>query len=239
MSTFVLVHGSFLAAWCWRDVIARLETRGHVAVAFDLPGHGEDRTPIAQIELRDYVDATLRVVRSQRERPILVGHSMGAAVAGAAESDPGAIAALVFVAGLLPPPGAPMIQAVEQFDPAYLAQAVWAPDRRSARISLEGTRDFVGQCCPAEVVDEVVTLMRPEPMAPYDTPIVRTDARFGLPPRYYIETLRDRVVPLALQRSVQAQVGFARVFSLDADHLPFFSAPEALASSLDAVASEL
>ena len=37
MMTFGLVHGAWHGAWCWRDVIAELEQRGHDAVAPDLP----------------------------------------------------------------------------------------------------------------------------------------------------------------------------------------------------------
>jgi len=239
MSTFVLVHGSFSASWCWRDVISLLERRGHRAVALDLPAHGDDPTPLELVTLREYVEAVLKIARTQETPPILVGHSIGAPIAGAAESDPDAVAALVFLAGLLPPNGAPSMQAVEGFDPAYLAHAMWAPDRRSVRISPQGTREFLCSRCSIELVDEVVRRMRPEPIAPYEAPVITTEARFGRTRRYYVETLRDRVVPLSMQREIQQRVGFARVFSLDSDHVPFFSAPEELASCLDAVAADL
>ena len=127
---------------------------------------------------------------------------------------------------------------VAQVDPAYLAQAEWAPDRRSARISPAGTRDFVCPCSP-DRVDEIVRRMAPEPMGPYAEPIATTAPRFGATPRYYVETLRDRVVPLAMQRGIQAAVGFRRVFSLDTDHLPFFSVPADLVSCLEQVAADL
>jgi hypothetical protein len=37
MSTFGLVHGGGLGAWCWEAVIPELEARGHRAAAVDLP----------------------------------------------------------------------------------------------------------------------------------------------------------------------------------------------------------
>jgi pimeloyl-ACP methyl ester carboxylesterase len=239
MATFVLVHGSFYGSWSWREVVPRLEQLGHRVVTLDLPAHGTDRTPIEHATLPGYVEAVARVVRAQDRLPILVGHSMGGPIAGLAEAEPASTAALVFVAGLLPPNGAPMVQALERFDPEYLAQAIWAPDRRSVRISPEGTREFLCSLCPREVADEVVRRMIQEPIAPYETPIEMTDESFGRVPRYYVETLRDKVVPLSLQRSIQAQVGFKRVFSLDTDHAPFFSAPEALTSCLDSVAADI
>jgi pimeloyl-ACP methyl ester carboxylesterase len=240
MATFVLVHGSFSASWCWREVVPRLEQLGHRAVVLDLPAHGANHMAVEQVTLRDYVDAVSRVVRIQDSSPVLVGHSMGGPIiAGVAEAEPDRTAALVVVAGLLPPNGAAMVQALEGFDPEYLAQAIWAPDRRSVRISPEGTRRFLCSLCSREVVDEVVRRMTQEPFAPYEAPIVTTDASFGRVPRYYVETIRDKVVPLSLQRSIQARVGFSRVFSLDTDHAPFFSAPEALTSCLDLVAADI
>ena len=45
LSTFVLIHGVWHGAWCWDKVAPLLEQAGHEVVRFDLPGHGEDRTP--------------------------------------------------------------------------------------------------------------------------------------------------------------------------------------------------
>lgn len=239
MATFVLVHGSFFASWCWREVTPHLERRGHRVVTFDLPAHGENRVPLERVTFGGYVEATLGVVRAQEKPPILVGHSMGAAVASVAELELDAIAALVFVAGLLPPSGGTLMEGVGQLDPAYLAQAVWASDRRSAWISPEGTREFLCSMCPGDIVDEVIHRMTPEPIAPYETPIVTTGGRVRRVPRFFVETLRDKVVPLSLQRSFQEHAGFRHVFSLDTDHAPFFSAPEALASSLDSIAAQV
>ena len=70
---------------------------------------------------QDYVDAIRRVVGGLDERPILVEHSMGTPIAAAAEADPDAVAALVFVAGLLPRNGSSLLEAAGDFDPAYLA----------------------------------------------------------------------------------------------------------------------
>ena len=37
MSTFVLVHGAFLGAFCWERLVPELQALGHETVAFDLP----------------------------------------------------------------------------------------------------------------------------------------------------------------------------------------------------------
>ena len=48
MSTFVLVHGGWNGGWCWEKVVPLLEETGHKVEAPDLPGLGDDRTPISQ-----------------------------------------------------------------------------------------------------------------------------------------------------------------------------------------------
>ena len=42
MHTFVLVPGAGGAAWYWHRVVPELESRGHRAIAVDLPGHDEN-----------------------------------------------------------------------------------------------------------------------------------------------------------------------------------------------------
>jgi pimeloyl-ACP methyl ester carboxylesterase len=87
MAIFVLVHGSFQASWCWREVAPRLEARGHRVMTFDLPGHGTDPTPPERVSFQNYVDSIQRVVGGLDERPILVEHSMGTPIAAVAEAE--------------------------------------------------------------------------------------------------------------------------------------------------------
>ena len=51
MSTYVLVHGAWHGSWCWEKVVPLLEQAGHQVEALDLPGHGQDKTPIREITL--------------------------------------------------------------------------------------------------------------------------------------------------------------------------------------------
>ena len=52
MAVFALVHGAWHGGWCWEEVTPLLEAAGHRAYAPDLPGLGEDRTPLAKSRLR-------------------------------------------------------------------------------------------------------------------------------------------------------------------------------------------
>jgi pimeloyl-ACP methyl ester carboxylesterase len=80
----MLVHGAFVAAWCWqRHWMDYLAGQGYRVIAPSLRGHGQseggDRLDHAGI--REYV-ADLRAVVESRPgpAPVLVGHSMGALV---------------------------------------------------------------------------------------------------------------------------------------------------------------
>lgn len=80
MSTYVLVHGAWHGAWCWKYVIPILENEGHNVIALDLPGHGEDKTPIPEITFDAYAKRVCKILDEQSEPVVLVGHSMGGAV---------------------------------------------------------------------------------------------------------------------------------------------------------------
>jgi hypothetical protein len=56
--------------------------------------------------------------------------------------------------------------------------------------------------------------------------------RFGRVPRVYIEATQDRSVHLPLQRCMQGLTPCLAVYTLDTDHAPQLSAPEALTSIL-------
>src|SRR6185312_3638390 len=122
MSEFLLIHGSWFGAWCWDRVIGVLRESGHRATAIDLPGHGDDRTPLAEIQFQDYVEAVIRQVAASITRPILVGHSMGATVAvHAASQIPEQVVASVALAGLQVPGGMSLLDGLTGADPEYMA----------------------------------------------------------------------------------------------------------------------
>lgn len=100
MARFLLVHGSWHGAWCWRDVLPLLREMGHDAKAIDLPGHGDDTTPPSKVTLAAYSDA---VIAAMRPDTILVGHSMGGyPITAAAEKATQRVAHLVYLAAYVP-----------------------------------------------------------------------------------------------------------------------------------------
>jgi hypothetical protein len=90
---------------------------------------------------------------------------------------------------------------------------------------------FYGRCTDADAA-WAMSQLRPEPLKPLVTSPQTTATGFGRVPRAYIECTADRAVTLASQRRMQSVLPCDPVFTLDADHSPFISAPQALADVL-------
>lgn len=105
-SPVLLLPGFAESSVSWTPTAVAL-SRDHVVEAIDLPGWGyTSRT--GRYTLTDEVDVVRRfIVATHLERPVVVGHSMGAAVAGElARTQPRLVAGVVFADGdALPLPG--------------------------------------------------------------------------------------------------------------------------------------
>jgi pimeloyl-ACP methyl ester carboxylesterase len=237
MATFLLVHGSWAGAWCWRELTSRLLGLGHFVSAIDLPGHGNDSRAPDAVTMADYVEAVLASTKSLPSPPILAGHSLGGVIASqVAEACPENIRALVCLASIQPPPGASMMQAVASFDPAYLESLIWAPDEKTAGITGTGVRRFLCNRCSDALAAEILLRIGPEPVAPFSTPILITAERYGRVPRFDVFGSDDRLIPSEVQARIVRGSPPGRVWTIEADHMSFFSNPAALASRLDQAA---
>lgn len=79
----LFVHGGYCDAWCWQPhFLPWFAARGHDAFAVSLRGHGgsEGHDTLFGAGLDDYAADVLRAVREIGGAPVLVGHSLGAAV---------------------------------------------------------------------------------------------------------------------------------------------------------------
>lgn len=234
MSTYVLIHGAWHGAWCWDKVLPLLQQAGHTAVAPDLPGHGNDKTPIPQVTLQGYVQRVCETVNAQHEPVVLVGHSMGGVViTQAAEECSDGIKALVYVCAYLPGNGETLAVWLQRNTESLLAgNLVWAEDRSYSTIRDDAVKAVFYGDCSDEDVARARSLLGPQASAPSRVPISTTEQNFGRLPRVYIETLQDKAISLSLQRQMYAAVPCQKVIAMDTSHSPFFSAPETLAAHL-------
>jgi pimeloyl-ACP methyl ester carboxylesterase len=240
MSTFLLIHGAWHGGWCWRKVVPLLEAKGHRALAPDLPGHGDDRTPAASVTLKNYVTRICEVAAAQSEPVILVGHSLGGvAITQAAENCPAKIAALVYTCAFLPRNGDSLMTWARQDPESMVNPRTMDPQPDGTiKFKLEFSRDAFYANCSSEDIQFAQPRLLAQAGAPFETPVETSAERWGKIPRYYIECARDRAITLALQRAFQIHSPCRQTFSLDTDHSPFFSTPEKLVEILSLIASK-
>jgi pimeloyl-ACP methyl ester carboxylesterase len=235
MSTYLLIHGAWHGAWCWYKVVPRLEHAGHRVVAPDLPSLGIDRTHIAQISLDSWTDSVCRLLDAQDEPAILVGHSRaGILISQAAERRPAKIKTLVYLAAFLLRQGESASQVLREDGSSMLRpnHLLMAEDGSSATVEQAYLKElFYGECSEEDIALARL-LLAPEAMAPSATPINVSDNNFGRVPRVYIECLRDKMIPPSLQKKMHTALPCQSVISMDTDHSPFFSAPDALVTHL-------
>lgn len=213
MARYVLVHGSWHGAWCWYKLVPRLRKAGHEVDAVDLPGHGRDWRPPASVQLRDYVDAVVRVLGDGGEPAVLVGHSRGGIVISeAAEARPELVRELVYLAAFLIPSGEAMLPtALSDADSLIAANLTVEEAEGWHMLAPHAFREALYHDCSDEDVELASALLTPEPNAPVATPLALTAERFGSVRKTYVETLQDRGVTLALQRRIHARTRCDRV----------------------------
>jgi pimeloyl-ACP methyl ester carboxylesterase len=234
MSTYVLIHGSWHGGWCWEKIARSLKRAGHNVETPDLPGHGDDETPISQISLRSYAERVCQVLDAQSEPVILVGHSMGGiAISQAAEYRPNKVETLVYLTGNLLRNGESLLQVAQEDKQSLVAPNLIIHEGKGVATirgnAIENT--FYGDC-PKEDVARARSLLSPEPLAPLATPVSVTEENFGRIPRVYIELLRDLANSPSAQKRMYTALPCRKVISMNTSHSPFFSAPEELVAHL-------
>lgn len=235
MARFLLVHGSCHGAWCWRDVVPALEALGHDARAIDLPSHGADRTPLADVTLPLYAQAILDAIR---EPVILVGHSMGGyPITQAAAIAPEKIARLVYLTAYMPMDGLGLGDMRKRATEQPLAHAIRpSEDRQSFTFDPSEVERLFYHDCPLGTFEHAMQHLTPQAVKPQITPVEGL-ARAEALPRDYIICTEDRAIPVAAQHEMAARLPEGRRHALAASHSPFFAMPGALAGLLSDIAN--
>src|SRR5256885_16371147 len=82
MSTYVLVHGAWHGAWCWKKLTQLLESAGHRVFTPTLTGLGEGADLLSPDVGLSTHSAAVRALLERERLPdvVLVGHSYGGTV---------------------------------------------------------------------------------------------------------------------------------------------------------------
>ena len=232
MANFVLVHGAWHGAWCWKRVLPGLWAAGHRAWAVTLTGVGERAHLLSpSVTLETHIADVAAVIEAEElDRVVLVGHSYGGiVVTGVADRLAPRIAHLVYLDAVVPEPGeswssghAPETQASRR---AAIAATGTLPPADPAAFGLTG-----------EDAAWVARRQTPQPGGVYDAPLHFDAQRLAALPRTFVDCT-DPALPTidASRRRARAQGGW-RVVEIATGHDPMISAPEELLRVLLAVA---
>ena len=243
MAGFVLIHGSWHGGWCFDKLAAILVARGHTVVAPTLPGMGGTAEEMADVTLEDWGDFAAQHCRALKAElgtapVVLAGHSRGGLVVStAAERHPDAMDSLAYICAMMLPPGLSRAAFKDIVAPNPAFEAIIKPLHGSIATvidPLDQAGAVFAQLSPPEDVAAVLPRLMAEPSQPRRQAIVVTPERWGSKPRTYVECTADRTIPIDSQRKMIAMSPGAHVITLEADHSPYLSMPEALADALEA-----
>jgi pimeloyl-ACP methyl ester carboxylesterase len=234
MKTFILVHGSWHSAWNWHKVIPLLESKGHKAIAIDLPGMGRDKTPIQGVKMKSTVAKICELIDSVEGKVILVGHSKnGIMISQTAEYRPEKIEKLVYLAAYLIPNGKTQREYSVQDTGGVLKPYVTMHENLQAHtLQPEIYKEGLYADCDDDITELAKVLLSHEPVESGITALELTEENYGRIPRIYIECTEDRAVTPFIQRKMYTETLCEKVYSLPTSHSPFFSKPVELVEIL-------
>ncbi|MHA6264517.1 alpha/beta fold hydrolase [Arenibacterium sp. CAU 1754] len=234
MADFLLIHGSCHGAWCWRDLIPALTARGHTARAIDLPANGDDPTPASEATLQGCADA---ILSASTPETVIVGHSWGGyPISAAAETDPTAMLALIYLCAYVPISGLSMVDMRKRSKRQPILPAVIRnPDGITMSIDPEQAPNLFYNDCSPEAVAYAVPRLCPQAIKPQSTPLTVTE-RYASVPKSYIRCTDDQTIPPEYQAEMVADWPRDRVYEMPTSHSPFLSDPDGLADLLGQIA---
>ncbi|TMF86048.1 MAG: alpha/beta fold hydrolase [Chloroflexi bacterium] len=171
MSTYVLVHGAWHGAWCWKKLTPLLESAGHRVFTPTLTGLGECADLLSpDVGLSTHIaDVGALIERERLSDVVLVGHSYGGMViTGTVDRVPDRIGHLVYLDTFVPRDGdsmqsvAPIVVGVFRIE-ARLHGDGWRvdpPTREDFGVSQEPDRSWVRRSLTAQSLKSFVEPLR-------------------------------------------------------------------------------
>ena len=228
MADFVLVHGAWHGAWCWRHVLPPLWAAGHRVFAVSLGGVGEraHQWP-KQVTLDTHIADVVRVIEAEELLDaVLVGHSYaGIVITGVADRLTARLRHLVYIDAAVPKPG-------ESWSSGHAA------DTQAARRKAIAESGVIPPPDPAIFglagADRawVARRLTAQPGAVYDAALQFDAERVAALPRTFIDCNAPALPTIAMMRErVRAEPGW-NVVEIATGHDPMISAPQALVDAL-------
>ncbi|GAC1456400.1 MAG: alpha/beta hydrolase [Candidatus Limnocylindrales bacterium] len=235
MRPLVLVHGSWLGGWCWRDVTEALQSAGCRVYAPSLTGLG-DRAHLAgpEIDLRTHVEDVAGLLQYEDLRDaVLVGHSYaGLVVGGVASVARTRVGELVFLAANLPHDGQALLDEWSARGRAWLDNEVRTKGDGWRIPAPDDLTDLAPDCDDATLAWTRERLVA-QPLGTFTVAARINQNTLDELPRTYISCSLDSSERPAV---VSRERGWD-LRTLETGHWPMLSRPSDLAELLRAIAS--
>jgi pimeloyl-ACP methyl ester carboxylesterase len=221
----VLVHGAFVDASSWNDVIVRLQAKGYQVNAV--------QNPLTSLE--DDVQATRRVLARVTGPTILVGYSWGGMPITEAGAD-SKVVGLVYVAALAPDAGESARQLLER-----LPEQAAMPGQKSVQVDAEGLYWIDPTSYHFALAhDSSKARTRVMAVSQLPMPVKAFDDKAGVAawrqkPTWYAISANDKIVSPVLQRWMAERMG-STVISLPSGHASILSHPARIAALIEGAA---
>lgn len=239
MAEIILVHGLFVGSWCWERVTPFIEAAGHVTRLVELPQSVGEGTSEGTFER--YVGAIIDAIDASEQPVLLVLHSAsGVFGSQAVELRSGAVAAIAYVAAIIPSDGESVSHWAARVPDSLSVRSMVADEHRGTLcMRPESIRDALYADCLEADAAHAQQLMVETPLAPLAMPVHLTSERFGRVPRYYVQCTADRAIPISTQREFCRRVHCVDTFTLPTGHSPFYAKPHDFADCLLAIAQRV
>jgi pimeloyl-ACP methyl ester carboxylesterase len=151
-----------------------------------------------------------------------------------AENIPDKIEKLVYVSAYLPAHGDDLMSLATTDTESLLGPSlVISEDGKGASLSNENLSKIFAHDVSDENKQKILNHNRIEPLISFQYKVQLSDQNFGMMPKYYIKTKRDRAVGPQLQTKMIENDGSVReVFEIDSGHSPYFAKPQELVEIL-------
>ncbi|HEY3802973.1 MAG TPA: alpha/beta hydrolase [Kofleriaceae bacterium] len=217
-TTIVLVHGAWADGSSWDKVVPILEAKGYNVVAVHLP----------LTSTADDIAATTRAIDQQPGEVVLVGHSYGGFVIGAAGNDP-KVRSLVYIDAFALDEG----ETINGLSKGG-AQPAWANALRIdgggyAWLTLDIVEKDFAQDLSLAQQKLLAAKQGPIPVKSLDDPA--RDPAWKHKPSWYVRGTDDRIIPPAAQNQMAKRMR-AKMSDVDSGHVAMLSKPHEVAEAI-------
>ena len=231
---FIFIPGSWHGAWCFDLLLLELQRRAVRCETLDLPGLGDDETPLGEVTFDAGVQRVVGLIGNRRN-VTLVGHSFGAFYATeAAIRAASKIREVVYLASYVPMEG-DSFSSQEELVPLEpgVKSLTSRKDDDLLELDPKAAVDFVYSDVAEGIAAAAATRIRPQPIAPFREAAISRPESGGLGSlsRRAIVAENDQVLNPEHCVLAAERAGVV-VETIPTGHMPFLSMPKLLADTL-------